>query len=175
MRDWRIHCEFAQALIRMARRLYAHESLAVDLANTVYALDSTTIDLCLSRSPRAPFRQTKTAVKLHTLLMMCTANLSDRRIKFGTLSNFPGPLHQSPEPEKRKGGLRLRPLAGHAHFLRRRPVPTKQDQGPSQRARRCDTGPYLILSSCRGPKCTPAESNGNVLRDSTYSGGREII
>lgn len=67
-RDWRIHCEFAQALIRMARRLYAHESLAVDLANTVYALDSTTIDLCLSLFPWAPFRQTKAAVKLHTLL-----------------------------------------------------------------------------------------------------------
>ena len=67
-RDWRIHCEFAQALIRMARQLYAHESLAVDLANTVYALDSTTIDLCLSLFPWAPFRQTKAAVKLHTLL-----------------------------------------------------------------------------------------------------------
>ena len=68
VRDWRIHCEFAQALIRMARRMYAHESLAVDLANTVYALDSTTIDLCLSLFPWAPFRQTKAAVKLHTLL-----------------------------------------------------------------------------------------------------------
>ena len=49
--DWRIHCEFAQALIRIARRLYAKESLAVDLDETVYALDSTTIDLCLTLFP----------------------------------------------------------------------------------------------------------------------------
>ena len=67
-RDWRIHCEFAQALIRTARRLYAQDSLAVDLDNTVYALDSTTIDLCLSLFPWAPFRATKAAIKLHTLL-----------------------------------------------------------------------------------------------------------
>lgn len=67
-RDWRIYCEFAQALIRIARRLYAQEPLAVDLDNTVYALDSTTIDLCLSLFPWAPFRDTKAAIKLHTLL-----------------------------------------------------------------------------------------------------------
>jgi hypothetical protein len=67
-RDWRIHCEFAQALIRIARRLYADEPLAVELDSTVYALDSTTIDLCLSLFPWALFRETKAAVKLHTLL-----------------------------------------------------------------------------------------------------------
>jgi hypothetical protein len=67
-RDWRIHCEFAQALIRIARRLYADEPLAVELDSTVYALDSTTIDLCLSLFPWASFRETKAAVKLHTLL-----------------------------------------------------------------------------------------------------------
>jgi transposase len=67
-RDWRIHFEFAQALIRIARKLYASEPLAVDLNETVYALDSTTIDLCLSLFPWAPFRQTKGAIKLHTLL-----------------------------------------------------------------------------------------------------------
>lgn len=67
-RDWRIYCEFAQALIRIARRLYAQDPLAVDLDNTVYALDSTTIDLCLSMFPWAPFRETKAAIKLHTLL-----------------------------------------------------------------------------------------------------------
>lgn len=67
-RDWRIYCEFAQALIRIARRLYAQDPLAVDLDNTVYALDSTTIDLCLSIFPWAPFRETKAAIKLHTLL-----------------------------------------------------------------------------------------------------------
>ena len=67
-RDWRIYAEFAQALIRIARRLYAKESLGIDLAETVYALDSTTIDLCLSLFPWARFRKTKAAVKLHTLL-----------------------------------------------------------------------------------------------------------
>jgi hypothetical protein len=67
-RDWRIYCEFAQALIVIARRLYATEPLAIELDNTVYALDSTTIDLCLSLFPWAPFRDTKAAIKLHTLL-----------------------------------------------------------------------------------------------------------
>jgi hypothetical protein len=67
-RDWRIYAEFAQRLIVQARRLYAGESLSVDLTNTVYALDSTTIDLCLSLFPWADFRSTKAAVKMHTLL-----------------------------------------------------------------------------------------------------------
>jgi len=67
-RDWRIYAEFAQRLIAQARRLYVGESLAVDLKETVYALDSTTIDLCLSLFPWAHFRSTKAAVKMHTLL-----------------------------------------------------------------------------------------------------------
>ena len=67
-RDWPIQADFAQRLIARARRLYAGEALAVELADTVYALDSTTIDLCLSVFPRANFRTTKAAVKLHTLL-----------------------------------------------------------------------------------------------------------
>ena len=67
-RDWRIHCEFAHALIRIARRLYASEPLAVDLKETVYALDSTTIDLCLSLFPWAPFYASHAAIKVHTLL-----------------------------------------------------------------------------------------------------------
>ena len=67
-RDWRIYAEFAHRLIAKARRLYAGESLGMDLTNTVYALDSTTIDLCLSVFPWAHFRSTKAAVKLHTLL-----------------------------------------------------------------------------------------------------------
>jgi hypothetical protein len=67
-RDWRIYAEFAQALIRRARPLYAQDDLGVELANTVYALDATTIDLCLSVFPWAPFRSTKAAIKLHTLL-----------------------------------------------------------------------------------------------------------
>jgi hypothetical protein len=67
-RDWRIYAEFAQRLIAQARRLYAGDSLGMDLSSTVYALDSTTIDLCLSVFPWAHFRSTKAAVKMHTLL-----------------------------------------------------------------------------------------------------------
>jgi hypothetical protein len=67
-RDWRIYAEFAQRLIAQARRLYVGESLLGDLNDTVYALDSTTIDLCLSLFPWAHFRSTKAAVKMHTLL-----------------------------------------------------------------------------------------------------------
>ncbi len=67
-RDWRIYCEFAQSLIGIARRLYANEPFGFDLKDTVYALDATTIDLCLSVFPWAPFRSTKAAIKLHTLL-----------------------------------------------------------------------------------------------------------
>ena len=68
VRDWRIYADFAQHLIGIARRLYADEPLAIELNDTVYALDSTTIDLCLSVFPWAPFRSTKAAVKMHTLL-----------------------------------------------------------------------------------------------------------
>ena len=67
-RDWRIHADFAQALIRIARPLYAEEDLGLELDNTVYALDSSTVDLCLSVFPWALFRSTKSGVKLHTLL-----------------------------------------------------------------------------------------------------------
>lgn len=68
IRDWRIYADFAQTLINTARKLYADEDFGVDLDQTVYALDSTTIDLCLSVFPWATFRQTKGAIKLHTLL-----------------------------------------------------------------------------------------------------------
>src|SRR6476620_325508 len=67
-RDWRIYADFAQVLIRQARKLYAVESFAVELTETADALDSTTIDLCLSVFPWASFRATKAAVKMHTLL-----------------------------------------------------------------------------------------------------------
>jgi Domain of unknown function (DUF4372)/Transposase DDE domain len=67
-RDWRIHAEFAQCLIAQARKLYIDDSFGIELENTVYALDSTTIDLCLSLFPWALFRTTKSAVKMHTLL-----------------------------------------------------------------------------------------------------------
>ena len=68
-RDWRIYADFAQHLIRMARELYADETLpGLEGIDTVYAFDSSTIDLCLSVFPWAPFRTTKAAIKLHTLL-----------------------------------------------------------------------------------------------------------
>jgi transposase len=67
-RDWRIYADFAQHLIQKARPLYVDEPFGVDLDHTVYALDSSTIDLCLSTFPWANFRKTKAAIKLHTLL-----------------------------------------------------------------------------------------------------------
>ena len=67
-RDWRIYADFAQVLIGIARPLYAHDPIGVDLEHSLYALDSTTIDLCLSLFPWARFRQHKAAVKMHTLL-----------------------------------------------------------------------------------------------------------
>src|SRR5436189_3529294 len=67
-RDWRIFADFAQVLIGMARPLYAHDPIGVDLKQTLYALDSSTIDLCLSLFPWARFRNHKAAVKMHTLL-----------------------------------------------------------------------------------------------------------
>jgi hypothetical protein len=68
VRDWRLYRDFAQELIRLARDLYREESFGVDLSETVYAFDSTTIDLCLSLFPWGKFRRHKSAVKLHTLL-----------------------------------------------------------------------------------------------------------
>jgi hypothetical protein len=66
--DWRIFAEFAQVLIGIARPLHAHDPIGVDLDQSLYALDSTTIDLCRSLFPWAKFRQRKAAVKMHTLL-----------------------------------------------------------------------------------------------------------
>jgi len=68
IRDWRIFRDFAQGLIHTARELYRDEPLGIDFANTVYAFDSTTVDLCLTLFPWAQFRRHKSAVKLHTLL-----------------------------------------------------------------------------------------------------------
>jgi len=68
VRDWRIYADFAQALITIARKLYAGEDFGLELDQTVYAFDSTTIDLCLSVFPWAKFRREKAAIKLHTLL-----------------------------------------------------------------------------------------------------------
>jgi hypothetical protein len=68
VRDWRIYADYAQSLMGIARTLYQNEPFGVDLTDSVYALDATTIDLCLSVFPWAPFRSTKAAIKLHTLL-----------------------------------------------------------------------------------------------------------
>ena len=68
VRDWRIYADFAQGLIHKARSLYHNDDLGLDIKNSVYALDSSTIDLCLTLFPWAHFRKTKSAVKLHTLL-----------------------------------------------------------------------------------------------------------
>lgn len=84
-RNWRIYADFAQVLIHEARRLYAEESFGVELNETVYALDSTTIDLCLSLFPWAPFRRTKAAIKLHTLLDLRGSIPSFVRITDGTV------------------------------------------------------------------------------------------
>ena len=67
-RDWRIYADLAQVLIARARKLYSNESFGVDLEETAYAFDSTTIDLCLSLFPWAHFRRAKGAIKLHTLM-----------------------------------------------------------------------------------------------------------
>ena len=67
-RNWRIYADFAQTLIQKARQLYANDSFGIELEHTIYALDATTIDLCLSLFPWAVFRKRKGAVKLHTLL-----------------------------------------------------------------------------------------------------------
>ena len=68
VRNWRIYADFAQELIKIAKPFYSDEDLGLDLDNTIYALDASTIDLCLSVFPWALFRSTKSAVKLHTLL-----------------------------------------------------------------------------------------------------------
>jgi transposase len=67
-RDWRIYADFAQVIIGMARKLYRDDEFSLQLDETIYALDSSTIDLCLSAFPWARFRKTKGAIKLHTLL-----------------------------------------------------------------------------------------------------------
>ena len=68
-RDWRIFEDFGQVLISIAQKLYRNEPLAIDLKQSLFAFDSTTIDLCLSLFPWAEFRTTKAAVKMHTLLI----------------------------------------------------------------------------------------------------------
>jgi hypothetical protein len=97
-RDWRIHAEVAQRLIAQARRLYAQESLGVDLKPAVYALDSTTIDLCMSLFPWAHFRSAKSAVKMHTLLDLRGSIPAFIRVTTGDTHDVRMPDQIAPEP-----------------------------------------------------------------------------
>src|SRR3989304_9260096 len=102
-RDWRIWEDLAALLIRRARKLYCNDSFGIDLDNTVYALDATTIDLCLSLFPWAPFRSTKAAVKLHTLL--------DLR------GNIPAFIHISDGKTHEVGVLDILPIEAGAFYV----------------------------------------------------------
>ena len=98
VRDWRIYAEFAQSLISIARQLYIDDDFGVELDQTVYALDSTTIDLCLSVFPWARFRQTKAAIKLHTLLDLRGNIPTFIHISDGKLHDVNVPDELIPEP-----------------------------------------------------------------------------
>jgi hypothetical protein len=98
MRDWRLYAEFAQALIGMARPMYADDPLEVDLANTVYALDSTLIELCLSVFPWASYRSNDSAVKLHSLLDLRGNIPSFLYVSDGKFSDFAILDQLIPEP-----------------------------------------------------------------------------
>ncbi len=87
LRDWRVYADFAQVLIGIARPLYVGESFGVDLDQTVYALDSTTIDLCLALCPWAPFQRSRGAIKLHTLLDLRGSIPTFIRITHGRISD----------------------------------------------------------------------------------------
>ena len=97
-RDWRLYADFAHALIRIARPLYAEDDLGLELDHTVYALDSSTIDLCLAVFPWAHFRQTKAAVKLHTLLDLQGSIPTFIHISDGKLHDVNVLDHLLPEP-----------------------------------------------------------------------------
>ena len=98
VRDWRIYADFAQRLIAIARPLYAQDPFGVDLQETVYALDTTTIDLCLSVFPWAPFRSAKAAIKLHTLLDLRGNILTFIHISDGKMHEVNVLDHLLPEP-----------------------------------------------------------------------------
>ena len=99
-RDWRIYEDFAKHLIRKARLLYRNDDNGLDIPDTVYALDSSTIDLCLNLFPWAHFRRTKSAVKLHALLDLCGNIPAFIHISDGKLHdvNILDQLSSNPEP-----------------------------------------------------------------------------
>jgi len=98
LRDWRIYADFAQSLIQIARPLYADSDLGLDLQGTVYALDSTTIDLCLALFPWARFRRAKAAVKLHTMIDVQSAIPVFIDITHGKIHDVEALDHIVPEP-----------------------------------------------------------------------------
>jgi DDE family transposase/uncharacterized protein DUF4372 len=98
LRDWRIYADFAQSLIQIARPLYAESDLGLDLQGTIYALDSTTIDLCLALFPWAHFRRAKGAVKLHTLLDTRSAIPVFIDVTHGKIHDVAGMDHVMTEP-----------------------------------------------------------------------------
>ena len=98
LRDWRIYADFAQTLIQIARPLYADSDLGLDLQGTVYALDSTTIDLCLALFPWASFRRAKAAVKLHTMIDVQSAIPVFIDITHGKIHDVEALDHIIPEP-----------------------------------------------------------------------------
>jgi len=98
LRDWRIYADFAQTLIQIARPLYSDSDLGLDLQGTVYALDSTTIDLCLALFPWASFRRAKGAVKLHTMIDVQSAIPVFIDITHGKIHDVAALDHIVPEP-----------------------------------------------------------------------------
>lgn len=98
LHDWHIYSEFAHRLIAQARTLYASDDLGLDLTNTVYALDSTTIDLCMSVFPWAHFRTTNAAVKMHTLLDLRGSIPSFIHVSDGKMHDVRAPDLLIPEP-----------------------------------------------------------------------------
>jgi len=120
-RDWRIYADFCQIMISKARALYADEGFGVELADTAYALDSTTIDLCLSLFPWASFRKHKAAVKMHTLLDIRGNVPSFIEITFGSVHDVNILDILVPEPGNfyimDRGYLDFARLYGFTHFL----------------------------------------------------------
>jgi hypothetical protein len=98
LRDWRIYADFAQTLIQIARPLYSDSDLGLDLQGTLYALDSTTIDLCLDLFPWASFRRAKGAVKLHTMIDVQSAIPVFIDITHGKIHDVAALDHIAPEP-----------------------------------------------------------------------------
>ena len=118
VRDWRIYADVAMYLIKIARKLYQGEDIGLDIENTVYALDATTIDLCLTLCPWAFFRSTKSGIKLHTLI--------DLR------GNIPSFLNITPANVHDVNTLDLLPIEPGAFYIMDRPISILCDYTNSQ-------------------------------------------